>query len=178
MATLTRSEIIGALKRLGQIAAAHGERVELVVVGGALMVLAYGARHSTRDVDVVSLSPAITPKLREWVKMVALENSWPDDWLNDAAKGYLVGLSFGSVLLAAPGIEVRSPSVAQMLAMKLSAWRDDVDIADARRLLQELGPLGKRDVIWQSIQPFLVPGNELKAQYAFMDLWESLYGEA
>ena len=24
---------------------------------------------------------------------------------------------------------------------------------------------------------YLVPGNELKAQYTFLDLWESLYGD-
>jgi hypothetical protein len=59
--------------------------------------------------------------------------------------------------------------------MKLSAWRDDVDITDARRLLQELA--GKRDDIWQAVEPYLVPGDELKAQYAFDDLWEALYGD-
>jgi len=60
--------------------------------------------------------------------------------------------------------------------MKLSAWRDDVDVADARRLLQEMS--GARDDVWQALEPFLVPGNELKAQYAFADLWEALYGDA
>lgn len=59
-------------------------------------------------------------------------------------------------------------------AMKLSAWRDDIDIADARRLLQEL--VGTRQAIWQAVQPYLARGNELKAQYAFADLWEAAYG--
>ncbi|GIK43493.1 MAG: hypothetical protein BroJett011_73260 [Chloroflexota bacterium] len=58
--------------------------------------------------------------------------------------------------------------------MKLSAWRDDVDIEDARRLLQDLS--GAREQVWQAVEPYLVPGAELKAQYAFLDLWESLYG--
>lgn len=63
--------------------------------------------------------------------------------------------------------------------MKLSAWRDDVDIADARRLLQEMlqKMSGNREEIWQAVEPFLVPGDELKAQYAFADLWETLYGD-
>ena len=64
----------------------------------------------------------------------------------------------------------------QMLAMKLSAWRDDVDIADARRLLQELASPKDKAKIWTKVERFLVPGDELKAQYAFRDLWESLYG--
>lgn len=72
---------------------------------------------------------------------------------------------------------MRSPGVPQLLAMKLSAWRDDVDIADARRLSEELGPAHEQEAVWAMVQPFLVPGDELKAQYAFSDLWESVYGK-
>ena len=52
----------------------------------------------------------------------------PEDWLNDGAKGYLVSISDGPILFSAPGIEARAPSLEQLLAMKLSAWRDDLDI--------------------------------------------------
>jgi hypothetical protein len=81
------------------------------------------------------------------------------------------------VLLEAPGIEVRQPVIEQLLAMKLCAWRDDVDIADASRLLTALAPASDRAQTWQRIVPYLVFGRELKAQYAFEDLWESLYGD-
>ena len=91
------------------------------------------------------------------------------------AKGYLIGLSSGPVVLSAPGIEVRSPDTAQLLAMKLSAWRDDVDIDDASRLLEEMK--GGRDEIWREVEPYLIPGNELKARYAFNDLWEARRGK-
>jgi hypothetical protein len=72
-------------------------------------------------------------------------------------------------------ITIITGTAAQLLAMKLSAWRDDVDIADARRLLQEMSSV--REDVWRAVGPFLVPGNELKAQYAFVDLWEALYGD-
>jgi hypothetical protein len=58
--------------------------------------------------------------------------------------------------------------------MKLSAWRDDVDIADARVLLRKFQ--GRRSEIRSLIEPFLVPGRERKAGYAFDDLWESEHG--
>jgi hypothetical protein len=58
--------------------------------------------------------------------------------------------------------------------MKLSAWRDDVDIEDARQLLLSLA--GKQQQVWAAVEPYLVPSSELKAQYAFLDLWESTYG--
>lgn len=138
------------------------------------MVLVYNTRVSTRDVDALILDPPETRTVRSLVKQVAHEYNLPEDWLNDGAKGYLVGLSEGPIIFSAPGIVVKSPAVVQLLAMKLSAWRDDVDIEDARRLLQELS--GEREQVWQAVEPYLVPGAELKAQYAFLDLWESLYG--
>jgi len=58
--------------------------------------------------------------------------------------------------------------------MRLSVWRGDVDIADARVLLREFQ--GKRAEIWSLIEPFLLPGCELRAWYAFDDLWESEHG--
>lgn len=178
MATLSRDDIIGALERLGQLAIEDGLTVELIALGGAVMVLAYNARLSTRDVDVLIVKPQDAQRIRRLAARVAAERDWPEDWLNDAAKGYVVGMSAGATLVTAPGIQVRAPSVEQLLAMKLSAWRDDVDIADARRLLQELASADGREAIWKRVEPFLSPGNELSAQYAFQDLWESLYGNS
>jgi hypothetical protein len=90
------------------------------------------------------------------------------------AKGYLNGVLPGKVLLDRPALLVRALATQQLLAMKLSAWRDDIDIADSRVLLHELP--GKRAEIWELIEPFVVPGRELKARYAFDDLWESEHG--
>lgn len=171
MATFTQKEIAAGIERLGQLAIESGIAIELVLIGGALMVLRFQARESTCDVDVAIVAPAEAQKVRELARAVAAEHDWPDDWLNDGAKGYLVGVSSGPIVFSAPGIEVRSPATAQVLAMKLSAWRDDIDIADARRLLTEL--TGTREQIWLDLEPFLVPGDKLKAQYAFADLWEA-----
>jgi len=170
MAVFTRKEIAEGIERLGQLAVESGIKIELVLVGGALMVLRFRARESTRDVDVAILAPADGQKVRVLARRVAEEHGWPEDWLNDGAKGYLIGLSSGPVVLSAPGIEVRSPDTAQLLAMKLSAWRDDIDIDDASRLLEEIE--GGRDEIWRKVERYLIPGNELKAQYAYADLWE------
>jgi hypothetical protein len=175
MATLGKQELIEALTRLGELAVLRGELVKLLLLGGGVMVLVFEARDSTRDIDAVALAPD-TALVRELAKLVAEERGWPADWLNDAAKGFLVGVSNGPVILSAPGLEVRRPSFEQLLAMKLSAWRDDVDIADARRLLQELA--GSREKIWDGIAPFIQPGRELKGRYAFDDLWEELHGAA
>lgn len=173
MSLLSKDDIHKALQRLGELALAHGHEIELLAVGGAVMVLAYDARQSTHDVDVVILSPEEVRIARQLAEQVAVELEWPADWLNDGAKSYLIGMSQSQIIYEAAGIVVRCPSVAQLLAMKLSAWRDDVDIADAELLLSKM--VGNQNAVWQQIEPFLLPGRELKAQYAFLDLWELLY---
>lgn len=175
MSLINEEQIKKSLQRLGELAVENGETIELVILGGAVMVLAYQARQATHDVNAVILSPREIRKVREMAVEVAREYHLPEDWLNDGAKGYLVGLSQGRIIFTAPGIVASSPSVTQLLAMKLSAWRDDVDISDAKRLLQELE--GSSDEIWARVERYLLPGRELKAKYAFMDLWGSTYGE-
>lgn len=176
MATFSKSEIQSGLKRLGELAEQNGFSIQLILVGGAAMVLGFDARQSTRDVDAVILSPEEARMVRQLASQVAEEYGWPDDWLNDGAKGYMVGLTQGPSLFHSPGIIATAPSLPQLLAMKLCAWRDDIDITDARRLLEVVGTGRKSVDVWKETEPYLVPGDELTAQYAFMDLWESLYG--
>ena len=107
---------------------------------------------------------------------VASSQGLPDDWLNDAAKGFINGLSLGEVILDSPTLLVRAVAARQLLAMKLSAWRDDVDIEDARLVLKHLR--GDRETIWEMIEPHVVRGRELTARYAFDDLWESEHGSS
>jgi len=174
MALLTKEKAIDALTRLGAIAHAHGESIELLLVGGEIMALEFAARPSTRDLDVLVLKPADASAWRGWASIVGKERGWPEDWLNDGVKGFMIGISFGPVVFSSQGILVRRPEIEQLLALKLCAWRDDVDIADARRLLREL-PATYAE-IWKQIVPHLQPGRELAAQYAFDDLWEERHG--
>jgi hypothetical protein len=125
MALLSKEDVESALTRLGELALAKGQSVELLILGGTLMVIHFQTRASTRDVDVVILSPSDTAPVREFARQVALEHGWPENWLNDAAKGFMVGISRGPVVFAAPGISARRPAIEQLLSLKLCAWRDD-----------------------------------------------------
>jgi hypothetical protein len=171
---LSREDIVGALDALADELAGEPAPLELVLVGGAAIVLLYGARESTRDVDAVFMTSADMPRVRAAVARVAALRGLPGDWLNDAAKGYVVRLAHGPSLLERPKLIVRAAAIEQLLAMKLCAWRDDADIADARLLLEHLA--GDRLAIWARVETHLVPGRELKARYAFDDLWETRDG--
>lgn len=98
----------------------------------------------------------------------------PSDWLNDGAKGYLVGVTLGQVLFQSKHLEVRAATTAQLFAMKLAAWRDAIDRSDAALLLSEMD--GSAAEIWSLVSPLVPPSQLDKASYAFEDLWETLYG--
>jgi hypothetical protein len=162
MAVLNKQDLIDALTQLGQLAELQRDAIELVLVGGGLMVLLFETRQATRDLDVVILAPTDVSRVRRLATLIAEGRGWPNDWLNDAVKGFMPDISNGPIVFSAPGIVVRRPAIQQLLAMKLCAWRDDVDIADATRLLQELP--GAYDDVWHEIVPFLQSGQELKGQ--------------
>ena len=171
---LTRDMIIHALTRLGELAYSEGQTLTLVVVGGAALVLRYNTRVSTQDVDAFMETPPERRATRAWAATVAQELGLPSDWLNDGAKGFMQGVSYGPLLIDAPGIQVYQISSEQLLAMKLSAWRNQQDINDAGVVLGDLAPsYGSKEAVWKAIAPYVIG---LKAQYAFEELWERLYG--
>jgi predicted nucleotidyltransferase len=171
---LDQVQIEEAFRALGEEALAGGHHVELFVVGGAVMVWKFRSRLSTKDVDAVILGPAPASLVRTMIERVAVRLGWPTDWLNDGAKGYVGSDIEGELLFAAPGITVRIPPLAQMLALKLSAWRDDVDMADAETILGAM--TGPCEEVWTRVVVYLPRGQELKAQYAFEQLWETSHG--
>ena len=91
---------------LGEQLAARGERVELVVIGGAALLALGLTRRATRDVDVVALLADRTlsrprplpPAVIEARERVARDFGLPEDWLNAAPADLLdFGLPDGFV---------------------------------------------------------------------------------
>lgn len=58
-------------------------RCEIVIVGGAAVVLLYGAREAMKDVDVLILSAVEPAIVREAVRRTGRALDLPEDWLND-----------------------------------------------------------------------------------------------
>ena len=86
MALLDRADPRAALARVGQLAIAEGTTVELIAVGGGVMVLEFGTRPSTRDLDAMIGAGADPPTVHGYAERVAVERGWPTDWLNDGFK--------------------------------------------------------------------------------------------
>ena len=135
--SFSRRQIITALQALGDDLTRQGVHGQLFIVGGAAMALAYSDRRVTKDIDAVFEPKAI---IYQAAHRVAEDFGLPDDWLNDAVKGFLPGKDEGArPLPEVEGIEVTTASPRYLLAMKLMAMRFGEDDEDIQILLHQAG---------------------------------------
>jgi hypothetical protein len=129
--------MLDAFGELSNVLRQRNIEARVFVVGGAAMVLAYGQRRMTRDVDAIfEPKAAIYAAARE----VAQLKDLPDDWLNDAAKGFAPGADPDQrVVFRAENLEVDVASPEYLLVMKLLASRADQDVEDIQLLYSLLG---------------------------------------
>lgn len=141
---LERDQIVGALSRVAVHLRERGIEGEICLLGGTVMVLAFDARASTKDVDAV-FEPIAA--VREAAALVRDEQALPEGWLNDAAKGFLSPRHETAMgdLPQFEGLRVTAPTPEYLLAMKCMASRigiasgDPSDVADIRFLIRHLG---------------------------------------
>lgn len=135
-------EILAALNRISELAAAEGVRLEMTLYGGALMLLAYDARDVTKDVDAIVYPPEVGRRL---VARVATERGLPEDWLNDHVRLFVSPMETKSVLslpnVSRAGLHLTRPTTKYLLAMKVMANRKALpgyagDRDDIRTLLR------------------------------------------
>lgn len=172
-AMLSARDIEAAFAALAEELRQRRHRGRILVVGGAAIVLLFNSRDSTKDVDAYFVQPEAST-IREAARSVARKLALPDDWLNDGAKAYLVGLTFGEVLHESEWLQVLAVSRVQLLAMKLAAWRDAVDRADAALLLRDMDCSAEE--LWEQVVRFVPDAQRTKAGFAFQDLWETIHG--
>jgi hypothetical protein len=87
--SITRDDVESAFRELGERARARAVVVEIAVYGGVALMRTFPGRPATKDVDAVARSDASV--LRALVRDLAQDRGWPEDWLNDAVKGFLRG---------------------------------------------------------------------------------------
>ena len=138
---------------------------EVVLFGGAAMVLAHRARVSTKDVDAV-----FVPKTEVYAAAaeVTREHGAPEGWLNDAVKGFLSDRAESRPLRDLPNLKVFVAAPEYLLAMKCMSMRlgkDETDIRDIRFLMQQLG-LQRADAVLDIVEKYY-PRNRIQAKTRF-----------
>ena len=139
--------------------ARRGVTGELCLFGGTVMVLAFAARVSTKDVDAI-FQPTRT--IREVALHVGENNHLSGHWLNDAAKGFVSARheTIQGNLPQFSNLRLTMPVPEYLLAMKCMASR--------------VGALeGETDDVADII--FLIRHLKLKTTPAVMDIVSSYY---
>ena len=134
---MTRDDIERNLRALGGKLAERGIHGEIMVAGGAAMMLTLANRDVTQDVDAFIGGEAAA--VREAALEVAREHGLPASWLNDAVKGFFYEGTPPHSLWAVYGhLTVYMVDPRYLFAMKAAAARPR-DIDDLVALVRHLG---------------------------------------
>ena len=139
------------LLALGNLDARLSTSFDVIIIGGAAMILRFRASRATRDVDVIVLR-GNTAQLRRAVAAVAAEMDLPEDWLNDGAKGFATILSPDFEDRLQPfeypfeHLHLYALGLPDQVVMKIIAFRAQ-DLEDLALLLPRLTANDKRAVI-------------------------------
>ena len=157
------------LQLLGEELSRRGVTGEVVLAGGAVMLLVIGNRDVTRDIDAYFAHG--TEQIREAAKAIAERERLPPDWINDGVKGFFYSQPPTQLWHEYPGLRVYIASPEYVLAMKAVAGRPE-DIADLQALATHLGLQGA-DAILAVVQRY-VPERLLlpKTRYLIESLFD------
>lgn len=171
---LSRDRVVRLLHELDAELAQTGVKVDLLLVGGAVMTIVLQAREQTKDVDAI-FEPE-QPVL-DAVQRIARREDLPPDWLNDAAKGFVVPSGDFDPYLEGGGLRVYVARPDYLLAMKILAMRPEgqaTDFDDIRFLCRYLG-ITTAERAMQIVERYY-PVSRLQARRRFS--LEEMFGEA
>jgi len=162
------------LEKLSEALERRGVKGEIVLYGGAAMVLALKARPSTKDVDAVFVPKDL---IYQAAREVEDQYGAPESWLNDAVKGFVSLRGKHDPYKELPNLRVFTATPEYLLAMKclsLRIGRGSSDVEDVRFLIRHLGLSSARDVL-DRIEKYY-PRNQIspKTQFAVEELFGQL----
>lgn len=160
-------EIFDGLHQINEIAKSKDVNVKLAIYDGAAMSLLFDIDRTTRDVDVVVHGDK--QFVREASEEVAREKGWPEDWMNDAVKGFISGKEELIPInlfkeYGGSGLHVFVPTPEYLFAMKCMAMRigrmstnsDEIesnDIKDIQRLI-DIIPVKSIEQAFEIVEKF------------------------
>jgi hypothetical protein len=145
---MDKQELVKALQELD---ARLSSPCDVVLVGGAAMILHFGAQRATRDVDILVLR-GDSKELRQAAEGVAGERNLPEDWMNDAVKGFadILPPDFKNRLVSLDlpfqHLHLYVLGRSEQAAMKIVALREQ-DLEDLELLLPSMSEADKQTLV-------------------------------
>ncbi len=124
---------------------------KIIIVGGAAMIMHFGATRVTRDIDAILVGDNLR-EIKKAAKNVAEKYQLDNDWLNDNVKGFAIVLppDFNKRVtkldIKLLNIEIFVLGLSEQLIMKIVALREQ-DLEDIEILLPQLTEKDKKIVI-------------------------------
>jgi predicted nucleotidyltransferase len=166
---VNRDDIVRYLEMLGAELQQRGVTGEIVIAGGAFMLLIVRNRETTKDVD--AYFSAEPQAIRDAARVVAQQEGLPEDWLNDSVNGFFYQVPPVTKWAEYPGLRVFMVSPEYVLALKAIAARPE-DVPDLKALIDMLAlktPQDALDIVARYVPQRLVPP---KAQYLIETLFD------
>lgn len=156
---MDKQELIEVLRNLDRRLSSE---CDLILAGGAAMILHFGATRVTRDVDALLLRGDVA-ELRQAIVLVSQEQNLPNNWMSDAVKGFSdilapdfyhrltpLELSFEHLRLYVLGLP-------EQVALKVVALREQ-DLEDLELLLPQMSEADREVLVgimatWESSDP-------------------------
>ena len=175
--TLTREAILRALHALSDELGRQGVTGEVCLFGETVMLLAFSARLTTKDVDAL-FHPAEV--IRQLARRIAEDLHLPVDWLNDGVKAF-ISLRHETTTGNLPQfshLRLTMPVPEYLLAMKCMAARiggttaEPSDVSDIVFLIRHL-KLKSAEAVLEVVGQYY-PANRIstKTQYLVEGLFE------
>ncbi len=175
---ITKDQLKKALDRLDELLNECNEKIELVVVGGAISVLFFENRYGTKDVDTV-YPPGKEKLLKELIKKVSTEQNLPIDWMNSSVEFFGVQTKSEIIIFKKENLILYAAEWEEMLGMKLSgAFRGNKDIDDAMEIIKQIGNKNKNETLekvikFKNFAPN-ISNDTIKKRFNF--IWNKVFG--
>ena len=166
---MDKQDIEKYLRMLGE--ELHREQItgEILLVGGAVMLLEVGNREVTNDIDAY-FDPQHSSAIREAAAIIAKREGLSVNWLNDAVKGFFYTQPPNKRWAEYPGLRVYIPTLDYLLVMKLVAGRPQ-DIEDAKALVKKLQISNSKEVFELIVRYTKQQNVETRVQYIVEELF-------
>jgi len=164
MSRLKKEDMLRYFEQINNSLAQRDQSGEIIIAGGAALMLAFDARNATYDIDAI-----FEPKgdMQQIIKDIAKANNLDDDWLNDGVKGFLHDKMGVTVCQRYSHLVVKNLDAESLLAMKLTSARPvpSSDMNDSIFLMRKLN-IKTEDELFALIEKYTHPSRHtMEAKY-------------